>query len=196
MDLKANTTMYYNTYAEDFAQNTLSVDMSALYQRFLPLIPPSGHLLDAGCGSGRDAKYFQSLGYEVSAFDASSELAQMASNYLNINVDVLTFQTFKESNVFDVIWCCASLLHVPKVELMDAISRLRRALKQHGVLYMSFKYGDEERVKEGRFFCDQNEQTINQYLAGFDVKDMWITGDQREGRSSEQWLNVIVEKQE
>ncbi|WP_338040958.1 hypothetical protein [Marinomonas algicola] len=75
MDLKANTTLYYNMYAEDFAENTLSVDMSALYQCFLPLIPLQGHILDAGCGSGRDAKYFQSLGYEVSAFDASSELA-------------------------------------------------------------------------------------------------------------------------
>lgn len=79
---------------------------------------------------------------------------------------------------------------------MDAILRLRRALKQHGVMYMSFKYGDEERVKEGRFFCDQTEHTIRQYLVGFEVKEMWVTGDQREGRSSEQWLNIIVEKQE
>lgn len=196
MDLNANTTLYYNTFAESFAESTLPVDMSALYQRFLPLIPPQGHILDAGCGSGRDAKYFQSIGRSVSAFDASSELALKASNYLNIDVPVHTFQTFKESDIYDGIWCCASLLHVPKVELRDAISRLRRALKQNGILYMSFKYGDGERVKEGRFFSDQTEQTITQYLEGFAEKDIWITGDQREGRSSEQWLNIIVEKQE
>ncbi|WP_067102231.1 class I SAM-dependent DNA methyltransferase [Marinomonas atlantica] len=196
MDLKANTTLYYDTFAEDFAKSTLPVDMSALYQRFLPCIPPYGHILDAGCGSGRDAKYFQSIGHKISAFDASSELALIASNYLNIDVDVLTFQTFNESDLYDGIWCCASLLHVPKVELMDAISRLRKALKQNGILYMSFKHGDEERVKKGRFFCDQTEQTVRQYLEGFEVKDMWVTGDQREGRSSEQWLNIIVEKQE
>ncbi|WP_067217773.1 class I SAM-dependent methyltransferase [Marinomonas gallaica] len=196
MDLKANTTLYYDTFAEDFAKSTLPVDMSALYQRFLPLIPPCGNILDAGCGSGRDAKYFQSIGHKVSAFDASSRLASIASNYLNIDVPVLTFQTFNESGLYDGIWCCASLLHVPKVELMDAISRLRKALKRNGILYMSFKHGDEERVKEGRFFCDQTEQTVRPYLEGFEVKDMWVTGDQREGRSSEQWLNIIVEKQE
>ncbi|MGB2065821.1 MAG: methyltransferase domain-containing protein, partial [Marinomonas gallaica] len=70
MDLKANTTLYYDTFAEDFAKSTLPVDMSALYQRFLPLIPLQGHILDAGCGSGRDAKYFQSIGHKVWAFDA------------------------------------------------------------------------------------------------------------------------------
>lgn len=196
MDLKANTTLYYDTFAEDFAKSTLPVDMSALYQRFLPHIPLQGHILDAGCGSGRDAKYFQSIGHKVSAFDASSRLASIASNYLNIDVPVLTFQTFNESGLYDGIWCCASLLHVPKVELMDAISRLRKALKRNGILYMSFKHGDEERVKEGRFFCDLTEQTVRPYLEGFEVKDMWVTGDQREGRSSEQWLNIIVEKQE
>lgn len=196
MDLKANTTLYYDTFAEGFTKSTLPVDMSALYQRFLPHIPLQGHILDAGCGSGRDAKYFQSIGHKVSAFDASSRLASIASNYLNIDVPVLTFQTFNESGLYDGIWCCASLLHVPKVELMDAISRLRKALKRNGILYMSFKHGDEERVKEGRFFCDQTEQTVRQYLEGFEVKDMWVTGDQREGRSSEQWLNIIVEKQE
>ncbi len=194
MDLKNSTALYYNTFAKDFAEGTVHADMSALYERFLPLIPEGAYILDAGCGSGRDAKHFLSLGHRVLAFDASPELARLASEYLQTDVLVKTFQTFDESNRFDAAWCCASLLHVPKIELSDVILRLHRALKLGGILYMSFKYGDQERLKEGRFFCDQNEGTIVDYLDGFDVQDMWVSGDVRQNRNAEQWLNVLVKK--
>ncbi len=194
MDLKNSTALYYNTSAKDFADGTVHVDMSALYDRFLPLIPEGAYILDAGCGSGRDAKHFLSLGHRVLAFDASPELARLASEYLQTDVLVKTFQTFDESNRFDAAWCCASLLHVPKIELSDAILRLHRSLKLGGTLYMSFKYGDQERLKEGRFFCDQNEESIVEYLDGFDVQDMWVSGDVRQNRNAEQWLNILVKK--
>ncbi|MFD1385138.1 class I SAM-dependent methyltransferase [Rhodanobacter aciditrophus] len=196
MDLKASTNQYYSESAESFTANTLHVDMSEFYQRFLPYIPPNAHILDAGCGSGRDAKRFKSLGFQVDAFDASPELAAIASKLLQLPVVVQTFQQFDGIDLYDGIWCCASLLHVPNLELNDVIKRLHRALKYEGVLYMSFKYGIEERVKEGRFFNDQTEQTIQQYLSGFRVLDTWVTGDQRPDRGSEQWLNLIVQKQE
>jgi ubiquinone/menaquinone biosynthesis C-methylase UbiE len=42
--------------------------MAPLYTRFLARIPAGGHILDAGCGSGRDALAFRKLGYAVTAF--------------------------------------------------------------------------------------------------------------------------------
>ena len=120
MDFEQSTRQYYSDNASEFIENTQHVDMSALYEHFLPYIPKQGAILDAGCGSGRDVKHFQSLGYKVAAFDASPELAQLASQYLQIDVSVKTFQTLNAVSVFDGIWCCASLLHVPKAELEDA----------------------------------------------------------------------------
>ena len=196
MDFEQSTRQYYAENASAFVENTQHVDMSALYQRFLPYIPEQGSILDAGCGSGRDAKYFQSLGHQVAAFDASPELAKLASDLLQQTVAIQTFQQFDETEAYDGIWCCASLLHVPNLELKGVIKRLHKALNHNGVLYMSFKYGIEERVKEGRFFCDQTEQTIQQYLSGFRVMETWVTGDQRPDREAEQWLNLIVQKQE
>lgn len=194
MDFKDSTALYYDKFAKDFAVATLHADMSALYERFLPHIPEKAYILDAGCGSGRDAKYFQSLGHRISAFDASPELARLASKYLQTDVLVKTFQTFDEINKFDAVWCCASLLHVPKSELGGAILRLYHALKVGGILYMSFKYGDQERVKEGRFFCDHNEETIKEYLGSFEVQDIWLSEDVRQNRSAERWLNIIAKK--
>ena len=50
---------YYEQNAEEFFASTVLVDMATLHSRFfLAKIPSGGHILDAGCGSGRDAKAF------------------------------------------------------------------------------------------------------------------------------------------
>jgi hypothetical protein len=47
---------------------------------------------------------------------------------------------------FDGIWACASPLHVPRLELPPRMTRLAKALKPGGVMYVSFKYGLGERM--------------------------------------------------
>lgn len=70
---------YYNKNAQQFLDETLHVDMSALYDAFLPLLSENAHILDAGCGSGRDSREFLARNYRVTAFDASEKLASLAS---------------------------------------------------------------------------------------------------------------------
>ena len=53
------TIEYYNTNAEKFVHGTVNVDFRETQEGFLKYIPPRGRILDFGCGSGRDAKYFQ-----------------------------------------------------------------------------------------------------------------------------------------
>ena len=74
-----NTNQYYKQFAAEFFSSTVNVDMAALRQRFVANLRPGAHILDAGCGSGRDAKAFALAGFKVSAFDASPELACLAS---------------------------------------------------------------------------------------------------------------------
>ncbi|MGB3599651.1 MAG: class I SAM-dependent methyltransferase, partial [Marinomonas sp.] len=163
--MQSNTTLtFYNQNAQDFTDSTIRVDMSALYREFLPTITPNGHILDAGCGSARDAAYFKQQGFTVSAFDASEELAALASQHLQQTVEVSTFQQLDRVNQYDGIWCCASLLHVPKNELPNVFIRLQNALKPNGVLYVSFKYGTTERVDNGREFTDLNETALTSLI--------------------------------
>ena len=191
-----NTTLnYYNHNAQTFSDSTLNVDMSALYREFLPYVAQNGHVLDAGCGSARDAAYFKSQGFSVSAFDASPALAKLASNYLQQSVAVKTFQELECVNKYDGIWCCASLLHVPKVELPQVFLNLQNALKPHGVLYVSFKYGDTERFHNGREFTDLNENALTALIdqhSELKIIKQWQTVDQRPGRESEVWLNALL----
>ena len=79
---------YYNQNAATFAEGTLAVDMQPLYQRVLPLLPAGAYIVDAGCGAGRDARYFVQQGYRVSAFDGSAELAAIASAQSGVKVQV------------------------------------------------------------------------------------------------------------
>ena len=189
------TLAYYEEQAQAFFAETVAVDMTPLYDRFLARVPPGGHILDAGCGSGRDARAFQRLGYAVTAFEASPALARLASEHCGLPVEVRRFQDVEWEDRFDGIWACASLLHVPMAELPEVLGRLGRALKFGGVLYASFKYGAGERDHGGRRFTDLDEEGLAGLVEAVPARVMietWVSGDRREGREGERWLNAVV----
>ena len=188
---------YYTRNAPQYFMDTAHVDMTAFYEEFLSSIPRGGLLMDAGCGSGRDTKEFLSRGYRVVAFDASSEIAKIATQHINQLVGVRTFLEVTEEASYDGIWACASLLHVPEVDLSNAFFRLWRALKPDGVMYVSFKLGDGERNDGNRHFTDATEPRLRSWLQGLaDVESIhcWTTDDQRPAHS-EQWLNALIRRQ-
>lgn len=190
------TMTYYQRNAQTFFDATVGVDMSSLYAPFLSQVVPGGRVLDAGCGSGRDAKAFNALGYQVEAFDASAEMVRLAAAYTGLSVRQMTFNMLEAEERYDGIWCCASLLHLPQAELPEAMRRLARALKPGGVWYLSFKYGASEREKEGRHFTDLNEaglQTLVSALPQVSIVEQWTTHDKRPDRD-EVWLNALLRK--
>jgi len=191
-----NTLLFYEMQAAHFFSETANVDMGELYERFLPLIPAGGLILDAGCGSGRDSKAFLNRGYRVAAFDASGALAQMASALIGQDVQVRTFSDVNEHIFYDGIWACASLLHLPEIELTPTLIKLWNALKPGGTLYVSFKYGEGERSHQGRHFTDANESRLTSWLGGLsDIENTkyWVTADQRPG-NDERWLNALIKR--
>ena len=190
------TMTYYQRNAQTFFDATVSVDMSSLYAPFLNLVVPGGRVLDAGCGSGRDAKAFGTLGYQVEAFDASAEMAELAAAYTGLPVRQKTFSALEAEEHYDGIWCCASLLHLPQAELSQAMQRLARALKPGGIWYLSFKYGVGEREKEGRHFTDLNEAGLEAQVAALpqvSIIEQWTTQDKRPDRD-EVWLNALLRR--
>lgn len=188
---------YYNKNAEEFTNSTLHVEMESLYQPFLALLPEHAHILDLGCGSGRDSLAFKNKGYRVDAIDYSEALAKKATELTGIQVKHHSFYELDEVAVYDGIWACASLLHCERRRLAEVVAKMLRALKSEGVTYMSFKYGDTDREKDGREFTNLNEQQAQKLLAQFDqvsLVQQWITLDKRPDRT-EQWLNLLWKKQ-
>jgi len=190
------TIKFYQDNADDFFKSTVSVDMSNIYQHFTKNLNENALILDAGCGSGRDTKAFIGMGYSVDAFDASSELVTHACKHTGIEVKHAVFNDVDNIEQYDAIWCCASLLHVPEVELPETLNKLSNTLKPGGTWYVSFKYGDKQRVKDGRSFTDINEERLTNLilnLNNIEISSTWVTEDNRPDRN-EKWLNAILIK--
>ena len=188
-----DTIEYYNQNAETFVKETLHADMNENRKRFLKYVRPGGRILDAGCGSGRDALAFRQLGYQIDAFDASEEICRLASETLGFPVRCLRFQELEGEAEYDGIWACASLLHVSCGELPDVIQRLKKLLKPGGVLYASFKKGEGARYKGGRYFHDMTQEKLTDLFetTGLTVLENYESADVREDRKEEKWVNGI-----
>ena len=187
---------YYNKHAEEFTASTFEVDMESLYRPFLAELPGGTRILDVGCGSGRDTLAFKNKGYHVDAIDYSEELVKKATRLTGIPVKLQSFYEIDADEAYDGIWACASLLHCERTRLKEVIGKLLSALKPNGVIYISFKYGNGDREKDGRQFTDLNEVQVKELLNQWDdVSQLkqWITIDQRPNRS-EKWLNILLKK--
>lgn len=191
------TLKYYEENAEAFVQTTIAVDFSETQDRFLRKLSSGACILDFGCGSGRDTKYFINKGFDVTPIDGSKELCELASVFTGIKVKQMLFQELSEVGQYDGIWACSSILHVPKDQLADVLERMTMALKDNGVIYTSFKYSDFEGERGGRYFSDFTIESFEKFIEnvqGIKIEECWITGDVRPGRAEEQWLNLILRK--
>lgn len=201
----SNTTLaYYNENAKRFAEGTVGVDFKATQDRFLDSLEGvSGSskagkiILDFGCGAGRDTKYFLEQGCNVIATDGSEELCRIASEYTGINVKQMLFSELRDIEMYDGIWACSSILHLPKDELKSVLIKMLAALKPGGIIYTSFKYGEFEGERNGRYFTDFTEESFAEFtddIEGMEIEEFWMSGDVRKGREEEKWLNMLMKK--
>ena len=191
------TLSYYNTNTASFVESTQSVQMTEAWSRFTSKLSDSSKILDFGCGSGRDTKYFLEHGYQVEAIDGSEELCKVASAYTGITVKKQLFTELSEVQKYDAIWACSSILHASSDELVIIMRKIWTALKDNGVFYTSFKYGTFEGERNGRYFTDMTEGSLSALLTkvtDFNIEEQWITSDVRPGREEEKWLYVILKK--
>lgn len=195
--MKNITIEYYNENVSKFVNDTQDVVFCATQDLFLSYLNEGDSILDLGCGSGRDTKYFLRKGYKVDATDGSMEICKVASDYTGINVKCLLFNELDEIDKYDGIWACASILHLDRDDLIDVFHRIAKALKDNGILYTSFKYSEFEGMRNGRYFTDFTLESFNEFqtnIPDFIIEKIWITNDVRIGREDEKWLNLIMRK--
>ena len=188
---------YYNQNAEEFVASTVAVDFNEIQDRFIEKLSGK-NVLDFGCGSGRDTKYFLKAGLNVTAIDGSEEMCRCASEYTGIKVQHMLFQDLSEKNTYHGIWACASILHLPKTELRQVILKIADALRIGGIVYTSFKYGDFEGERNGRYFTDFTIESFTEFIediTSIQIEDYWMTGDARPERGEQKWLNLILRKE-
>ena len=196
--VQTTTLDYYEKNGDLFAQDVDHVNFSKMQLRFISKLPKQAKILDLGCGSGRDSLAFLNAGFDVEAIDGSKKMCEIAQSKTGLSVRNIRFGQLDDQNKYDGVWACASLLHLPKNELPKVFSKIIEALKEEGIFYSSFKYGSFEGYRNGRYFTDFTESSMNELLEQFpELKciESWISSDVRPGRMEQKWLNIIVQKQ-
>ncbi len=188
------TLQFYNNNSESYSQSTIYADMSGLCDEFLSLLPKSGTVLDLGCGSGRDSKYFLSHGRNVISVDGSKELCRLAGEFLGREVICSDFREYSPRESLAGIWASASLLHLEEDDIARAAERLSRSLVDGGIFYMSFKHGNFSGIRDGRHYTDFDGDKISRMIERIEslkIIRLKISEDVRNDFKSQKWLNVF-----
>lgn len=188
---------YYNNNAKDLYEKTIGIDLHEIYTVFESYLKMGDKILDVGFGSGRDSLYFNDKRYEVVSIDFAKEVVVRGKSLLNNEVLLVDVEDIRYENEFDGIWASAILLHYKEKNILGILERCEAALKKGGVLYVSFKYGDGEATRKGRFFNDFDESKFSALMAKHPtlvVEKVWQTEDARPTRSGHYWLNAILKK--
>ena len=109
----------------------------------------------------------------------------------------MLFEELDEVELYDGVWACASILHVEKKQLPEILKKIATATKKGGVVYTSFKYGEFEGIRNGRFFTYLTEESFGEILRSVSdlaIEKLWISADVRAERGEERWLNIVLRK--
>ena len=190
------TQRYYSDNAEEYFRETVNSFVTQAAEKFLSHIPPKGRILDCGCGSGRDTKYFLDNGYDTDAIDINPELCILASHYTGHPVLCMDYNALDKREAYDGIWAQASLLHERRENLPELFSILARALTKNGVLYCSFREGEKDGREGERWYTNMTEEGIKSILpTSLSPLNVWYSNDVRPGFSL-RWINILLRNTE
>ena len=189
-----NMKNYYEENADRYIEDTVNCDMSVQYNLFLKYIN-KGKILDIGFGSGRDMRYFKTRGFVVEGLDPTETFINLVKD--EFKVYKMSAEDLSIKDEYDGIWACASLLHVNRVNLNDVFKRCSNALKNNGIMYVSFKYGDYEGIYKERYFNFINEDILNEVIkdTNLSILEIIYTDDVRKDRD-DKWINVVLKKKQ
>ena len=191
-----DTIDYYNQYASNIFEETVDQEVEEIRQEFLDMLEEGDTILDLGCGSGRDSLVFYEKGYDVTPLDASEEMCKLAEIHTGLEVLQMYYEDMAFEDVFDGVWGCGALIHVPEKELDEILERIIDAMCQGGVLYLSFREGDFEGFQGKRYYCDYTAERLERILretGRLQVEKLWTTEDVRRD-SDVCWLHVLARK--
>ncbi len=186
---------YYDDNAQQYFEATKNADMTDAYKRFCKYIEKGSYILDIGCGSGRDLKFFNKHGYIAEGLEPSKKLCNLIRTNMRCKIYCDSIQSFMSTEPYNAIWACASLLHLTPKEILDFFKHIDKFLFSGGIIYVSGKNGIETGVNaDGRYFCEFSEKLLEDILecnSKLTLIEKWYSADVT-GRNDFQWMNFIL----
>jgi SAM-dependent methyltransferase len=195
------TIAQYQAEADGFKQGTWDHDVSQNRDALLAALPNNpGKILDLGCGPGRDLVAFKTQNQTVIGLDATPAFVEMARQASGCEVWQQSFLSLNlPTDRFDGIFANASLIHVPRREMVRVLQDLWRSLILNGVLLMSMGRGDWEgytaRSSGHRYVVAWEYETLVPCLeqAGFTIINYYYRPPGLP-RPKQTWLVIVAKK--
>lgn len=191
----------YQLTAEEFRVGTWNHDVSQNREALVAAMPRTpGKILDLGCGPGRDLVAFTSQGHIAIGLDATPAFVEMAQQMSGCEVWQQSFFSLDlPPATFDGIFANASLLHVPRTEMVRVLQDLHQTLVPGGAIVMSMVRGESEgysvRSTGYRYVTGWEYETLAPCLeqAGFELLHHYYRppGLPCEAQS---WLVIVARK--
>ena len=134
----------YDSFAREYAETWFHRPLEEHLRRFVGMLPEGKPVLDAGGGHGRDALALNRMGIEAVLLDLSTRLMvegrRRGVRAPMVQAD-LRHIPFAEG-AFGGVWACASLVHLPRSDVLPALVELRRVSSGDGALFVSMRAGE------------------------------------------------------
>jgi SAM-dependent methyltransferase len=149
-----STARYYDEHAESYAEATRTLPLHAALSAFVERLDRGAPVLDLGCGAGRDLRALSLAGLRAVGLDASQPLVELAAEYSGCPVTLGDVRSMPfEDGTFAGVWASASLVHLQRGEISDALREVSRVLQPGGYFFSSVKTGVGEGFdSRGRWF--------------------------------------------
>ena len=190
----------YSKYAKEYVESTYPNLLQYQLTQFISYVPKGAKLLDIGCGSGKDVEFLTEEGFDILGVDYSEAMIKEAEEKVpngKFVVEDMRNLSF-DDNSYDGIWCCASLIHIPKESAVDVLKKFKATLKDNGILYLAVIEGEGEEMVEfpqsknmPRFFAFYKQPEIEELftILGFKIITSYTEDD-----DNHTWINIFCKK--
>jgi len=169
--IRSNLILSYNRQAEQRNQSNLEDWKANERAEFLELLKSEQKqsLLEIGAGHGRDSKFFQDNGLQVTCIDLSPEMIRLCQQKgLDARLMDMIDLDFPDHS-FDAVYALNSLLHLPKTELPIVLQNIRRVLNPNGFFFLGIYGGydfegiwEKDSYEPKRFFSFHSDEKLKQ----------------------------------
>lgn len=195
------TIRYYHEQAEQWVANRGGYSKLSCWtdevDEFHRLLP-QGKILEIGSGAGKEAALLVSKGYDYTGIDAALGLLQVAQNF-NPMLSLFHMDVFDMNfadNTFDGFWCAATLLHIPKSKINEALRAIKRVIKSDGIGFISLMKGLDEVIDQetNRFFAQYilNEMSTILTENNFIIEKSYEIVGKGSSKKTREWLCFFV----
>lgn len=188
---------YYCRHFQTYRDETISIDPAPFLGGFVRQLSPGDHVLDVGCGSGRDLLWMQHKGLAVTGFEHSPGLAGLARQHAGCRVIEGNFTTYDFAPLaVDAILMTGALVHVTHDRLPGVLGNILRALNpesQRRIVYLSLKAGEGSATdNRGRVFYFWQEADLENILSGCGLEVVAFKRSLSADGTGQSWLGFVL----